>query len=383
MSTEQRRRRILEVVQERGSIRVTELGTELGVAAVTARRDVAALATQGLLRHVYGSVSWPERTPAYLPVPVDRARPAGDGDRDGSGLVLGMLIPSAAYYFAEIVRGAQAAASAAGARLVLGISGYRPAEDDTQVGRLLESGVDGLLLTPSWGHDAPVAEQADRFSALDVPCVLVERRASALTAAAAELDRVCSDHGYGAFLAVRHLAELGHLRIALAAHRSPTANAVRAGYLAALDALGLGTPPVPVIETYSLETNPVGFETATRQLFEAVREHGVSAAVVHNDVDAIMLVQRLQDLGVQVPRDLSVIAYDDEVAAFADTPLSAVAPPKSEVGAAAVELLLRRLAERRGPARTGSGRAPRRHLDLLPQLTIRDSCRPVGEEKIS
>jgi DNA-binding LacI/PurR family transcriptional regulator len=377
MSTEQRRRRILEVVQERGSIKVAELGVELGVAAVTARRDVAALATQGLLRHVYGSVSWPERTPAYLPVTVEHARPGG-ADRDGAAPVLGMLIPSAAYYFAEIVRGAQAAAAQAGARLVLGISGYRPAEDDTQVGRLLESGVDGLLLTPSWDPEAPVAEQADRFSALEVPCVLVERRASSVTAAVAELDRVCSDHAYGTFLAVRHLAGLGHGRIALAAHRSPTAHSVRAGYRAALDALGLGEPPVAVIETYSLETNPTGFETAARQLFEAVRDHAVSAVIVHNDVDAIMLVQRLQDLGVQVPRDLSVIAYDDEVAAFADTPLSAVAPPKGEVGAAAVELLLRRLTERREQARAGAAGAPRRHLDLLPHLTIRASCRPFG-----
>ncbi|MHA6764519.1 LacI family DNA-binding transcriptional regulator [Streptacidiphilus sp. PAMC 29251] len=377
MSAEQRRRRILEVVQERGSIRVTELGAELGVAPVTARRDVAALATQGLLRHVYGSVSWPERTPAYLPVPVDRARPAADPDR--AGPVLGMLIPSAAYYFAEVVRGAQSAAAAAGARLVLGISGYRPSEDEAQVGRLLENGVDGLLLTPSWDPDSPVAEQADRFSALAVPCVLVERRVSSVTAVAAGLDRVCSDHAYGAFLAVRRLAELGHRRIALAAHRSPTATSVRAGYLAALDALELGEPPVAVIDTYSLETNPVGFETAVKQLFEAVHGHGVSAVVVHNDVDAIMLTQRLLDLGVQVPRDLSVIAYDDEVAAFADTPLSAVAPPKREVGESAVDLLLRRLAEERDPGRDGSGPAPRRHLDLLPRLTVRDSCRPFEE----
>jgi DNA-binding LacI/PurR family transcriptional regulator len=210
---------------------------------------------------------------------------------------------------------------------------------------------------------------------LGVPFVLVERRVSPMTTAA-ELDWVCSDHAHGAFLAVRHLATLGHRRIALAAHLSPTANLVRAGYLAALEALGLGEPPVPVIDTYALETNPVGLDTAVERLFEAVRDHGVSAVLVHNDVDAIMLVQRLLNLGPRVPDDLSVIAYDDEVAALADTPLSAVAPPKREVGEAAVELLLRRLAEERLP---GQGRrlAPRRHLDLLPRLTIRDSCRPA------
>ena len=379
MPAQQRRRRILEVVQERGSVRVADLADELGVAAVTARRDVAALAEQGLLQHGYGAASWPERTPPYLPVAVDRARsisPVSGKEGTGTSPTLGMLIPSAAYYFAEVVRGAQAAATAAGARLVLGISGYQSSEDEVQVARLLDAGADGLLLTPNWHPDT--SDQVARFPELGVPCVLLERRAAPVTAFAATLDRVCSDHSYGAFLAVRHLVSLGHRRIALAAHQSPAGSRVRAGYLSALDALGLGGPPVTVIDTYSLETNPVGFETALERMWAAVREHGVTAALIHNDVDAIMLVQRLRAMGVRVAEDLSVIAYDDEVAAFADTPLTAVQPPKREVGRAAVELLLDRLAR---PAATEVDETvwtPRRHLDLLPRLTIRDSCRAVG-----
>lgn len=371
MSAEERHRRILEAVRQRGSMRVAELGAELGVAAVTARRDVEALAAQGLLRRVHGSVSWPRQASA-----MDGAHPGAGtaavfGERSGSELVLGMVIPSATYYFAAVVRGAQAAASAAGARLALGISGYRPSEDGAQVDRLLESGVNGLLITPSWEPDAPVPEQADRYASLGVPCVLVERRVPPV-AAAADLDRVCSDHTHGAFLAVRHLVSLGHRRIALAAHLSPTASLVRAGYMASLDVLELGAPPVPVIDTYPVEANPAGMAAAVERLLSAVRDHGVTAVLVHNDVDAIMLVQELLDRGVHVPNDLSVIAYDDEVAALADTPLTAVSPPKYEVGQCAVELLLRRLS----PAADESATA-RRHLDLLPRLVVRDSCGPL------
>jgi DNA-binding LacI/PurR family transcriptional regulator len=380
-TAEQRHRRILEVVQERGSVRVAELGTELGVAQVTARRDVETLATRGLLNRVHGSVSWPQRGPNHLPSSIERGRPASGANRENSSPVLGMLVPSTTYYFAAVIQGAQTAASAAGARLMLGISSYRPSEDGAQVGRLLESGVDGLLLTPSWAPDAPVAEQADHFIALGVPCVLVERRVSPASPAA-ELDRVCSDHTHGALLALRHLTGLGHHRIALAARKSPAATAVRAGYLTALDALGLGEPPVAVIDTCAVEADPAGFDAAVERLFDAVHLHGVTAVLVHNDVDAIMLVQRLLNRGLRVPDDVSMIAYDDEVAALADTPLSAVAPPKREVGAAAVELLLSRLAEERDLDRTGLGRAPRRHLDLLPQLTIRDSCRPAPSGKV-
>jgi DNA-binding LacI/PurR family transcriptional regulator len=373
MSAQQRRRRILEIVQERGSVRVADLAGELGIAAVTARRDVAALAERGLLDHGYGVASWPERVPPYLPVRVDRARSIDPSDPSES-LTLGMLIPSAAYYFAEVVHGAQAAASAAGARLVLGISGYQAAEDAVQVARLLDAGVDGLLLTPTWRPDAP-----EDFAAPKVPCVLVERRATPLISVAAGLDRVCSDHSHGAFLAVGHLASLGHRRIALAAHQSPSGSGVRAGYVSALDALGLGEAPVAPIDTYSLETNPIGFETAVEQLWTAVRERGVTAALIHNDVDAIMLIQRLRTMGLRVPEDLSVIAYDDEVAAFTDIPLTAVRPPKREVGRAAAELLLDRLAESRATGPDDVYRAPGRHLDLLPRLMIRDSCRAIGD----
>lgn len=374
ISAEQRRRRILEIVQEQGSVRVMELAQGLGVAPVTARRDVALLAEQGLLQHGYGLASWPEQTPAYLPIPLDQARPGAS--TPGEHHTLGMLVPSATYYYAEVVRGAQAAAAAAGARLVLGITGYRPAEDAAQVARLLEAGVDGLLLTPSWDPDGPNPAQSADVDDLDLPCVLVERRAAPLTAAAAGWDRVCSDHAYGAFLAIRHLVSLGHRRIALAAHLSPAGSGVRSGYFAALNALDLGEPAVDVIDTYSLETNPAGFDTAADRLLTAVRDHGVTAALIHNDVDAIMLIQRLRTVDARVPDDLSVIAYDDEVAAFGDTPLSAVKPPKREVGAAAVELLLERVAQRREP---GAQRSPRRHLDLLPHLTVRESSRALDD----
>lgn len=94
----------------------------------------------------------------------------------------------------------------------------------------------------------------------------------------------------------------------------------------------------------------------------------VTAAVVHSDADAIVLIPRLQARGVRVPEDLAVIAYDDEVASLADLPLTAVAPDKHAVGAAAARLLLARLGV------PDEGPAARRHLDILPALRVRVSC---------
>jgi DNA-binding LacI/PurR family transcriptional regulator len=366
-SAEHRRRRILEIAQERGSVRVSDLAAELGVAPVTARRDVTALAGQGLLEHGYGVASWPEQLPPYLAVDAGRTRPA---DRVRRTLTLGMLVPTGAYYFAEMVRGAQEAATAVGARLLVGVSGYRRSEDDVQVAQLLAAGVDGLLLTPS-ADSGGSHVASERFGDLAVPTVLVERRTMPFVA---PLDRVCSDHGYGVFLAVRHLVSLGHRRIALAAHRSPTGAGVRAGYLSALVALGLGVPPVPVIDTFSLQSNPVGFDAAADRLLTAILAHEVTAALIHNDVDAIMLGRRLRAAGVRVPEEFSIIAYDDEVAATADPPLTAVQPPKRAVGLTAARMLLGRVGATGQDDLTWS---PWRQVDLLPRIRIRDSCRPA------
>ncbi|MFD9035119.1 substrate-binding domain-containing protein [Streptomyces sp. NPDC059567] len=366
-SAAERHDRLLALVRERGTARVADLATLLGVSPVTARRDVEALATKGLLDRVHGQVSWPER-------PERPERPDRQGDpgarRSGEGLVLGLLAPSATYYFAEVIRGAHEAAARAGARLVLRISDYRPEEDRARTEGLLAAGAEGVLVAPGWRGPEDRLAYGDWLAELPVPTVLLERRADPGTPLDA-LDRVVSDHGHGVLLALRHLLELGHgTPLLVARGDSPTALAVRAGYAEALGTLGLDAPG-PVIDSVPADQDPQGFERAVRALFEAVSSGRVSAAVVHNDVDAIEIVQRLADLGVKVPEDLALIAYDDEVAALADTPLTAVAPPKRQVGRHATELLVERLTEAYG----GPDEEPaRRHLSLLPRLRVRASC---------
>ncbi|MFB7223410.1 substrate-binding domain-containing protein [Streptomyces sp. NPDC056227] len=354
----ERHDRLLGLVRERGSARVSDLASQLGVSPVTVRRDVEELAGRGLLDRVHGSVSWPQ----------DQATPgatSGTAAGAGSGLVLGMLAPSATYYFAEVIRGAHEAAARAGARLILRISDYRPEEDHARTEGLLSAGAEGLLIAPGWQHPGDPAAFGDWIASLPVPTVLLERRPAAGSRLDG-LDRVCSDHAHGVLLAVRHLVELGHgAPLLMARADSPTAIAVRSGYAEALAVLGLRAPQ-DVIDSVPAELAPDAFEAAVQALREAVASGVATAALIHNDVDAIQVVQRLAELGVRVPDDLALIAYDDEVAALADTPLTAVAPPKRDVGRHATELLVERLGE-------GAG-APRRHLTLLPQLRVRDSC---------
>lgn len=360
-SAAERHERLLGLVRDRGSARVSDLAALLGVSPVTARRDVELLAGEGRLDRIHGSVSWPGRRPAAAPG-------AGSVAGGGHGPVIGLLAPSSTYYFAEVIRGAHEATARAGSRLILRISDYRPEEDPVRTEGLLAAGAEGLLIAPGWRAPGDPAAHGEWITGLPVPAVLLERRA-APGSALDGMDRVASDHGHGALLAVRHLRDLGHgAPLLVARSDSPTALAVRSGYTDALGALGLRAPG-PVIDSVPAEQRPEEFEAAVRALHEAVVSGTASAALVHNDVDAIQMVQRLAELGVRVPDDLALIAYDDEVAALADIPLTAVAPPKREVGREATRLLVERLAG--GP---GDADEPRRHLALLPRLRVRDSC---------
>ncbi|MFZ3492539.1 substrate-binding domain-containing protein [Streptomyces sp. 5.8] len=369
-TVDERHERILELVREHGTLRVTDLAHHLGISTVTARRDVESLTSAGRLDRVRGAVHWPG-----TPVPQSRgaahvlpeARPAAAADREAP--LIGMIVPQSQHYFGEIIRGAREAVAAVGGRLVLGLSGYQPDQDELQAARMLEAGVHGLLLTPSWttGVGGPAEPGAD----FGVPAVLVERR-GAMGTAVGGLDHVCSDHAGGAGLAVRHLVGLGHRKIALVAGDSPTTVQVKAGYEAALRAFGVRGPAIEPIDLYSGDIDNAKIDAAADRLAELVAARKVTAAIVLSDTDAILLLQSLRDRAerIRVPQDLALVAYGDDVAALSDLPLTAVAPSKYEVGATAVELLLQRIRENASPAKP----AARRHLDLLPELLVRQSC---------
>ncbi|MFJ9264689.1 substrate-binding domain-containing protein [Streptomyces bacillaris] len=364
LHVDQRHERVLQLVRERGSLRVAELAEELGMSAVTLRRDVEALAAQGLVERMHGAVVWPSGAPGPAPAP---AVPSAEG------LVVGMVVPTTEYYYADVVRGARETVEAAGARLTIGLSRYLPDEDAAQARRLLSTGADGLLLTPTWERGHPEPGEGLWAAEQETPVVLVERWAP-IGHPAARLDRVRSDHAHGAAEAVAHLAGLGHRSIALAVQESPTAPRLRAGYAAAVAELGLSPVPASPLEDAPSSSEADRFERTLEYLCEGVASGNVTAAIVHSDADAIVLIPRLQARGVRVPEDLAVITYDDEVAALADLPLTAVAPDKHAVGAAAARLLLSRLG---APDKDS---AARRHLDILPTLRVRGSCGAAGAD---
>ncbi|MEE2569143.1 substrate-binding domain-containing protein [Pseudarthrobacter sp. J64] len=353
-SVTERRQAILEIVQQEGPQVVLELAQRLNISAVTIRRDLEELAGQGLVHRTHGAVA-----------PVsEHAAAVSDGPK-----TIGLVVPHSNYYFDGVIAGAKAAAAAAGARLVLGVSDYDKATEMHQVARLTNKGVDGLVVapTPDFVTGELDAEQQEWLVSLSVPVVLVERQVSS-TGAAAILDSVSSAHSAGAALAIRHLSQLGHRKLACVMIAGPNAPQVRSGYLSAVESLGLESLGV-------IDEGGAGSEDAAELLLQAVRE-GATGIFVHNDQLAVRCMMWLEDAGVSVPDQVSLAGYDDVIAGVAHVPLTAVAPWKSAVGHRAVQRLLTRIAERASAA--GSGRPPAEtmateHLEFIPRLHVRQS----------
>ncbi|MCX4538841.1 substrate-binding domain-containing protein (plasmid) [Streptomyces sp. NBC_00841] len=352
MLAEERREALLRMVERRGAIKVKEVAEEMEVSAVTLRQDVRDLAGRGLVVRVHGGAMSLAAAQG-----ASTAGPAAPRPTVRQGHVFGLVVPPGDYYYPEIIRGVQDAARTHGVRIVLAVSGETLADNQEQVRRLVAAGADGLLLMPRAGLE-PVERTEQWLAGLDIPVVLVDRRAGGQ---AGRLEQVASDHALGAGLAVRHLAELGHERIALVARaESPNTPLIREGYATACQALGLTAGPEYRIGPTDGPASTEWFE----ELARAVEAGDVGAALVHNDLDAVTLVGLLQARGLRVPEDLAIVTYDDEVAELSDVPLTAVAPPKRAVGAWAVDLMRRRLAD---PA------APLAELLLRPELRVRAS----------
>jgi DNA-binding LacI/PurR family transcriptional regulator len=350
-----RRQRILAVVQARGSARVSDLAAELEVSIVTVRRDVEELARAGKLRRGHGV--------ARSVVPTPQVKPPAEA---GSGAVA-LVVPERHTYLYETVHGARTALEEAGIRVVLHIAPKATGADRPIVERVLADGeVRGLLIAPRWPTAAE--EEADYawLARVAVPTVLMERRprpGSALHAT----DSVCSDHWYGMHLAVDHLVSLGHRRIVLAARDdSPTARTLRSAFAQIVAARPEIDDSAVMLSSADASRDQ---DLESPAFAKLLAERAATAAVLHGDVDALMLVEQLAGRGVRVPQDCSVVAYDDVVAALGSTPLTAVAPPKADVGRIAAELLLRRLATPQG-WRT-------QRVQLLPELKVRGSTQQL------
>jgi LacI family transcriptional regulator len=225
------------------------------------------------------------------------------------------------------------------------------------VDALLEQRVAGFLLLASIERTPQLPASLRRTG---VPTVIIGLRQE-------WTDSVGPHDREGGRLATKHLVDLGHRRVGYVRTALVEAGGDRArhaGYRAVLTGAGLEPPP-GMWWAQGSETIRVGrTEMPLRDAFRG--PDAPTAVFVWNDFAAIGLIEACEAARIRVPRDLSVVGFDDiAVAGLARISLTTIAQPLDFQAERAVEILLARM----------DGQAPEkpRHLTVPVELRVRGS----------
>jgi DNA-binding LacI/PurR family transcriptional regulator len=278
-----------------------------------------------------------------------------NGYRVASGLPFGvadLLIGSLHGPWAEeLIRGAVEAAREADQSIVV-----TTVESDADFGhwldRAAERGTDGVL---SVLHLPGPAERG-RLDAAGIPLVVIDPPTEPGTG----IRSVGTTNWQGGMAATRHLADLGHRRIAAIGgpERFWSANARLDGYRTALLHSGL-----PVDEALVGRDEFYSVAGARREALRLLDlPDRPTAIVAGNDNQAFGVLQALAERGLRAPDDVSVVGFDDVLATWATPPLTTVRQPLAAMAAAGFRML-----------RAEMGPTAAEHVELATTLVVRES----------
>ena len=235
-------------------------------------------------------------------------------------------------FFHDVAQGIELAAEDADLSLFICNSNGRAEREEVHLDRLMQQRVQGILITPV--H--PEAPYLAEISRRGVPMVIVDR-----VGVGGEFCSVAVDDVLGGRIAVEHLAEQGHTRVAVVGgpesigqvrERLEGARQIWAELgLPAEDLIYLPTAALTVAEGRSAGERLAGIPVRRRP----------TAAFCANDLLALGLLQQSIGAGLRVPEELAIVGFDDiEFAAAAAVPLTSVRQPRQELGRAAAALVI-------------------------------------------
>ncbi|XHS79498.1 LacI family DNA-binding transcriptional regulator [Burkholderiaceae bacterium UC74_6] len=258
-------------------------------------------------------------------------------------------------FYARLLRSVEETLSTQGYGLVVASGHWNRREEEQCVATLRERHVDGIIVLTGSLDDGFLKSLAS-----DLPVVVTGRDLEA-----PGLHALRSDDHQGALAATRHLLQLGHRRIAhiAGAQNHADAHERERGYRDALTECGVAVDPELIVQGDYLEEG--GAQALERLLARGIDFTAVFAA---NDQMATGATQVLFRRGLRVPADVSVVGFDDLLAAkYASPPRTSVNLSVAELGRRAALAMLDLLAGRKPTVG-----AP------MPELVVRGSTHPVS-----
>ncbi|MCG5214138.1 LacI family DNA-binding transcriptional regulator [Streptosporangium soli] len=263
---------------------------------------------------------------------------------------IGLLVPDVTdSFYGRVADGVLACARAAGEPVIMGVTGDDAESESELIGMLLEQGVERVVAVPSGDHEpwGPAVRAG-------LTVVFADRRATGRD----DIPAVLADERGGVRTAVEYLVGLGHRRIAYLGGHGQGQRA--AAFRDTLGALGVTVDEELVV--FGRATRDSAYAAASG-LFQ--HRPDLTALVAGGNQLGEAAVLAARELDLRVPRDLSLIMFDDVPwAELCAPPLTVIAPPAQDIGYRAAELVLR-----------SAGRRAR-GVSLPTELIIRGSCGP-------
>ncbi|MCK4259219.1 MAG: LacI family DNA-binding transcriptional regulator [Halanaerobiales bacterium] len=291
--------------------------------------------------------------------PNANARSLVNNSTEMIGLVLSRSVVAALSnpFFPEIIRGITSIAQKYGYSLLLSSSKDHFEEEEEALRMLRERRVDGLLVLASRVNDSLI----QKVQHGNHPIVLVGRVPND-----DELYWVNNDNVESAKKAVTYLTELGHQKIGLLSGSME--------YIMSQDRLegyqlGLSQAGISYDSTL-IEEVEFTVESGTQGMMKLLEKHpDLTAVFATDDILAIGAIQMLKNKGLAVPKDISVIGFNDgPFASYIDPSLTTIRIPIYEMGVTAVGMLIKIIK---------GEEISQRQVSLSTELIIRDSCKQL------
>jgi len=273
----------------------------------------------------------------------------------GQSRTLGLIISDITNpFFPDLVKSIQEKSLELGYDVIVLNTNYEPERDVPYVQRLLELQVRGVMILTT-EMDLSVIE---RLSSRRIAVAFLD-----IGKVGPHTSNIRVDYEHGVHEAVEHLLQLGHRQIAFISGpvHFKSAEFRRTAYISTMKQHrgSLRTEPVIFEGDFKLESG----ERAVKELL-ALKTRP-TAIIAANDLMAIGALRELGRAGFRVPKDVSVVGFDDIwLAKLTEPPLTTVMIPRAEIGAAAVEAVLRNKAEADRPGH---------EIRIPTQLLVRES----------
>jgi DNA-binding LacI/PurR family transcriptional regulator len=247
----------------------------------------------------------------------------------GRSRLLGLVISEITNpFFPELIQGFEEVAVEHGYEILIGSTNYDPGRMNLVIRRMLERKVEGVAVM-TFGIEEPLLQH---LAARKIPLALIDFE---LPSPLASTLRV--DYGAGLLQAVQHLAALGHRRITFMSgpRKLHSAKARMEAFRLAAKEVSLLSDSARVIEAdHTLEGG--------MRAYEGLRARGElpTAIMCSNDMTAIGVLRSAYATGLSVPKDLSIVGFDDiRFAQFTTPPLTTVQMSRVELARAAFQAL--------------------------------------------